>query len=141
MALKIFLDSDVVISSLISTLGAAYLLIHDTKDLELFISNLSLKELEEVVVRLNLDKNSLSNLVKVNLRTLELETTNKALKERYKDYVLDPNDAHILAGAIKGKVRFLISYNIRHFKVDKIRRDFHIFILTPGHFVQYLRSI
>lgn len=141
MTLKVFLDSDVVISSLISSLGAAYLLIHGTKDLELFISNLSLKELEEVAVRLNLDKNSLSNLTKVNFRTLELETTNKDLKEKYKDYVLDSDDAHILAGAVEGKVRFLISYNIRHFKVDKIRKDFNVFILTPGHFIQYLRSI
>lgn len=141
MALKIFLDSDVVISSLISNLGAAYLLIHSTKDLERFISNLSLKELEEVAPRLNLDRNSFLNLVKANLKTLELETTNIKLKEKYKDYVLDPDDAHILAGAIEGKVKFLISYNIRHYKVDKIRKDFNMFILTPGHFIQYLRSI
>ena len=141
MALKIFLDSDVVISSLISNLGAAYLLIHSTKDLERFISNLSLKELEEVAPRLNLDRNSFLNLVKANLKTLELETTNIKLKEKYKDYVLDPDDAHILAGAIEGKVKFLISYNIRHYKVDKIRKDFNMFVLTPGHFIQYLRSI
>lgn len=141
MTLKVFLDSDVVISSLISSLGAAYLLIRNTKDLELFISNLSLKELEEVTVRLNLDKNFLLSLVRANFRILELKTTNRKLKEKYKDYVLDPDDAHILAGAIEGKVRFLISYNIRHFKTDKIKRDFNIFVLTPGHFIQYLRSI
>ena len=45
MPLKVFVDSDVIISSLISSTGAACILLNQ-KDLDLFISNVSLKELE-----------------------------------------------------------------------------------------------
>lgn len=53
---KVFVDSDVIISSLISDKGAAYFIIHET-DLQLFISDKSREELEKVCDRLGLDKN------------------------------------------------------------------------------------
>lgn len=140
MALKIFLDSDVVISSLISSSGAAYLLINHIKNLELYISNLSLKELEVVVERLKIDKNLLTELVNNRFQKVALKDANEKIKHQYKDYVLDIDDAHIVAGAKEAQVRFLISYNLRHYKLDKIKEDFGIIVLTPAQFLQYLRS-
>ena len=52
---KVFFDSDVVISSLISTTGASYLLL-DNKDISKNISNFSLKELNIVIDRLKIPK-------------------------------------------------------------------------------------
>ena len=140
MSLKIFVDSDVVISSIISLVGAAYFLVN-SKNLTLFISNLSFLELKIVTERLNIDKSKLNELIKKRFHTVQLKGELGVLKEKYKDYVTDLNDAHIVAGATKAKVKFLISYNIKHFKVDKIKRDFNIIVTTPAHLLQYLRSI
>lgn len=141
MALQIFLDSDVIISSLISSAGAAYLLINNVKDLELYISNLSLKELEIVIERLNIEKNLLTELVSKRLQKVDLKGSSEKIKHQYKDYVLDIDDTHIVAGAEESQVRFLISYNLRHYKLDKIKEDFGIIVLTPAQFLQYLRSL
>ncbi len=141
MALKVFIDSDVVISSLISSEGAAYLLINNVLDLELYISNLSLKELEVVAERLKLEKNLLTELVSKRFQKVDLKDSNEKIKHLFDDYVLDIDDAHIAAGAKEGKVRFLISYNLRHYKLDKIKKDFGIIVLTPAQFLQYLRSL
>lgn len=120
--------------------GAAYFLL-DTTPLQLNISSLSKKELETVVKRLGIESNMLTTLIENNLKvTMLLESLSK-IKESFKQYVLDENDAHILAGAKAAKADFLITYNVKDFKIDKIKRDFGILTLTPGNFLQYLRSI
>ena len=141
MAFKTFLDSDVIISSLISSSGAAYLLINNVQDLELHISNLSVKELEIVVERLNLGKDQFNQIISNRCQKVELKDSNQKIKEKYKDYVLDIDDAHIISGAKEAKVRFLISYNLRHYKLDKIKADFGIIVMTPAQLLQYLRSL
>src|SRR4030042_6120874 len=124
MVLKVFVDSDVVISSLISSTGAAYLLINNTK-LDLFVSDISQKELETVAKRLQINKKKLRSLLKNRFKLVEL-------KKKYGNYVLDENDAHVIAGAKEAKARFLVSYNIKHFRTDKIKKDFNILILPPA---------
>lgn len=141
MPLRIFLDSDVIVSSLISQTGAAYFLINNAKDLELFISNFSIKEIGIVAKRLNLDKNQLTEIINNKCRKIDLKEPNKSLKSSYRGYVLDINDAHIIAGAKKSRARFLVSYNLRHYNLDKIKGDFGIIILTPAQLLQYLRSL
>ena len=138
--ITVFVDSDVVISSLISKLGAAYFLINETS-LKFFISNISLKELKVVVKKLGLKNEALERLVKKQFYITSLKTDLKKIEEKYKDYVMDINDSHIIAGVVKSKVKFLITYNLRHFNVDKIKRDFDILIMTPARFLQYLRSL
>jgi len=140
-ALSVFVDSDVVISSLISSSGAAYFLLKKKiKNLKFFISNISQKELKIVSRRLEIKPDNLERLVKNRFKIVKLKETNKNLKEKYADYVLDPNDAHIIAGAVKSKAKFLLTYNWRHFKREKVKNDFNIIILTPALFLQYLRS-
>jgi len=141
MALKVFVDSDVVISSLISSTGAAFLLLNQTTDLELFISNTSKDELEKVVDRLDLSSVLLKQLTQTRFTIINLEKTLEEIKKDFEDYVLDIDDAHIVAGAKKAEVNFLISYNTKHFKVDKIKDDFNIILTTPSNLLQYLRSI
>ncbi|MDP3998511.1 MAG: putative toxin-antitoxin system toxin component, PIN family [bacterium] len=138
--MRIFVDSDVIISSFISQSGAAYFLL-STTSLQLFISSLSKKELETVVKRLGIESNMLTTLIENNLKvTMLLESLSK-IKESFKQYVLDENDAHILAGARASKADFLITYNVKDFKIDKIKNDLGILTLTPGNFLQHLRSI
>lgn len=134
-----FVDSDVVISSLLSTKGASFFLFGQTK-INLFISSLSFKELKIVVKRLGIEKHKLNALLKRRLKIITLKGTKQEIKEKYQNYVLDQNDAHIIAGAVAAKVKFLLSYNLKHFKSEKIKKDFNIILLTPAGFLQYLRS-
>lgn len=140
MGLKVFVDTDVVISSLISPLGAAYLLLNQADNLDLFVSNVSVKEIEKVVIRLSLDRKAAKNLLDKRFSIVRLGETIEEVKTTFAEYVLDENDAHILAGAKAAHAHFLISYNVRHFKADAIKEDFKIILSTPANFLQYLRS-
>ncbi len=139
MALKVFVDTDVVISSLISSTGAASILLTQTKDIELVISNISQKEIEKVSERLGLENKKTKDLIK-KLSIIKLKKT-KDLEPKFDDYVLDPNDAHIVKGGKQGKAKFIISYNIKHFKTEKIKEDFNITLTTPAKLLQYSRSL
>ena len=141
MALKIFVDSDVVLSSLMSSTGAAYLLLNMTDDLDLFISNISFKELEEVADRLNLKQEKLKSLIDKRFSIVKLKDSGEKIKEQFADYILDQDDAHIVAGAKEAKTQFLVTYNTRHFKTDKLKKDFDIILTTPANLLQYLRSV
>ena len=138
--LKVFVDSDVVISSLLSSKGAAYCFIHQKPpQVKLFLSNFSIKEQEVVVRRLKLASRKLQRLIQKHFTVVELKSLVK-IKREYQQYTLDPNDAHIVAGAHQVRAQFLITYNRRHFKEDLIKKDLDIILLTPAQFLQYLRS-
>ncbi len=141
MSKKVFVDSDVIISSLISSSGAAYFLLNQARGLEFFISNISQDELMEVAKRLKLEKTKLKNLLGKRFKKVLIKEKLSEIKLSYCGYTVDPDDAHIVAGARESKVNFLISYNIRHFKTDKIKKDLNVAVITPANLLQYLRSI
>lgn len=136
---KVFLDSDIIISSLISDLGASYQLINN-KVSACFISDISYRELVLVIKRLNLAEDNLKILKKEKLNVIKLKKSLKQIRSDYKNYVKDLNDAHIVAGAVESKADFVITYNIRYFEINKIKEKYSIQIMTPGIFLQYLRS-
>ena len=139
--LRVFVDSDVVISSLISQKGAAHFLLGEKiSKVKFYISNFSFKEQKTVVERLKINQKKFQDLVKKRFAIIRLKTTAGQIKRDYQIYTTDPNDAHIVAGAEESKAKFLITYNQRHFKGDKIRNDLNILLLTPAQFLQYLRS-
>lgn len=139
--IRIFVDSDVIISSLISTSGAASILLHDTEGVELYVSNFSILELERVVERLKLDKEKLHKVINSRLSSVDIKQPYKMVREEFSYYVRDVDDAHIVAGAKKSGAMFLVSYNVRHFEAEKLKQDLNIILLTPGLFLQYLRSL
>ncbi|MBU3978319.1 PIN domain-containing protein [Patescibacteria group bacterium] len=141
MVIKIFIDTDVIISSLISQSGAAHLLLNQTKNLKLYVSNISIYEIDEVTRRLNLDIKKQKNLIINNFSQVIIKEEIKELKTFFADYVLDSNDAHIVAGAKKSHSQFLISYNTKHFRINKLKENFNIILATPANLLQYLRSI
>lgn len=139
-SIKIFIDSDVIISSLISKKGAAYFLLDQQKS-NFVISDISKLELEEVVDRLQLDQAKLKSLIERKLIVVKLTKDIPNIKRGLKDYTSDPDDTHIVAGAIKAKAKFLLTYNLRHFDRQRISKDLNITVLTPAQFLQYLRSL
>lgn len=138
---KVFVDSDVIISSLISEKGAAFFLITEKHPkVKFLISNLSLKEQRIVADRLKINEKGLQNLIGRRFTIVQLKGLVTKLKRKYQEYTIDPYDAHIVAGAHKAKAKFLITYNRRHFNEDKIKKDFNIILFTPAQFLQYLRT-
>ena len=137
---KVFVDSDVVLSSLLSSKGAAYFLLYEV-NLEFVISNISLLEIERGVVKLNLDKNQLIGLIRNILKLIELKESIKRIKKIFEKYVFDENDAHIVAGAKRTKAKAILTYNLKHFNRQKIKDDLGVIVLTPAQYLQYLRSL
>lgn len=137
--MKIFVDSDVIISALISTDGASHLLINQNF-LSPIISNLSHLELVIVIKRIKIDPKKFETLLKKRLKILQIDNEIDELKTKYRPYVYDIDDAHIVAGAHLSKCKYLISYNSKHFHAEKIKKDLDILIMTPATFIQYLRS-
>lgn len=127
----IFVDTDVVISSFISKTGAAYILLNNFSSVKFIISDQSKSEITRVAKELEIKSQNL------NLDIIKLKTD----LDNYLQYVNDKNDVHIIAAAHQAKAKFLISYKIKHFQKDKIKEDLNIIILTPGQFLQYLRSL
>ncbi len=132
--LRAFVDSDVIISSLISQKGAAYMLVNK-EGIQKFISTISQKELEIVTDRLSLNKNHLKIVINQKLKVVQLKENKKTEK-----YVFDINDSHIIDGAIASKSNYLLTYNIKHYKIEKIKKDLGIIIMRPAEFLQFLRS-
>jgi predicted nucleic acid-binding protein len=133
--IKIFLDADVIISALLSKTGASYEVLKNKK-VDKFASLQVQKEVRGVSKRLNL-----KNKIPSSLKVLKLGLTKKSLLEKYQDYVYDADGSHVVAGAIISKSGFLLTHNIRHFKVDRIKSSFDVLVTTPGSFLQYLRSV
>lgn len=132
---NVYLDSDVLVSSCLSTTGAANLLLHQNS-LVKFYTNIQEKELKIVFERLSIPQTKLTKtLQKCTLVTLDSPHLNS-----YSKYTLDPSDRHIIAGAVSSGTKFLISYNLKHFRIEAIKRNFNISILTPAQFLQFLRS-
>lgn len=138
--IKVFIDSDVVISSLLSASGAAFCLVNQQSKVSLFISNLSQEELNRVGEKLGLDHAKLERLIK-KMRIVKIAGEMKQIKSEFTKYVLDENDAHIVVGAQKAGAGFLITYNSKHFQVERIKDELKVIVMTPAVFLQYLRSL
>lgn len=140
MSKKVFVDSDVVISSLISSKGAAHLLLNQQKG-NFIISDISQKELGRVIDRLGINQDKLQALIKKRLKVVKLTKDISKIKNDFQIYSSDPNDVHIVAGAKAAKAKFLLTYNLKHFQRQKIYDDLSIVVLTPAQYLQYLRSL
>ena len=137
---KVFLDSDVVISALISNKGASSWIVSQS-DLRLVISNYSVKEIEEVIAKLGIGKNKLNKLINQRIGIVKLTGNLSTIKKDFQKYVSDIDDAHVVAGAAAGKADFLLSYNLKDYLMDAIKTKLGVLIMTPGRFLQYLRSL
>lgn len=136
--IKIFLDIDVLISALLSDKGASYKLINDSK-FKKIISKTITEEINEVSRRENIRKEKVRAILTKTKKTPLFLSKEKLLK-KYSKYVFDVEDSHVVAGAYISKSTFLLTHNIRHYHVIKIKNDLGIKVMRPGDFLQYLRS-
>jgi len=135
----VFLDADVLVSSLFSQNGASFEIIKNSK-INKVTSLVVQKEVIEVAKRklkIN-DKQVKSRLEKCPVKTLGINK--EELLKKYSDYVTDQMDSHVVAGAHILRADFLLTFNIKDFVVNKIKNNLGIIVLRPGFFLQYLRS-
>lgn len=135
---KVFVDTDVIISSLISATGAANLLLNHIDDFQLHISDVSKAEIEKVILRLNLSVEKFTLLTNTRLIIRSVSLTNLGV---FAQYTSDINDSHIVLGAKDSEARFLVTYNMKHYKTDRIKQNLGIIVLTPAELLQYWRSV
>lgn len=133
--IRVFLDTDVIISSLLSEKGASFEVLKNRK-INKTASLQIQKELKEVSVRLGIKKK-----LPKGIEIVKLGIIKRTLLETYNNFVYDPEDTHVVSGADISKSKFLLTHNIRHYKIGKIRISLGIIVMTPGNFLQYLRSL
>ncbi len=135
--IKVFLDSDVIVSAFLSSKGASFEIVKNSNIAKVISESIKI-EVEDVSKRLNFSAADKGIVEGIEVVTLKLEKAR--IVEKYFPYVLDEEDSHVVAGAEKAKVRFLLTHNTRHFQTEKIKRDFGILTMKPGIFLQFLRS-
>ena len=139
--MKVFLDSSVLVSALLSSKGASSRLLelHEAGLLECTISEYVMKEVYSVIQRKFPElKETFDELLEVlNFKMIhQLEDTQLKFA---KEWISDANDAPILAAAKKAKVDHLITLDIRHFiKATKVSKLSGLSIVTPAQFFQAL---
>lgn len=137
--IKVFLDTDVLISALLSDKGASYKLINEMK-VKMIISKAIVAEITEVARREDIDKAAVRTILK-KTKLIHLLFPKQKILQKYSKYVFDEQDSHVIAGAHISKSDFLLTHNIRHYHVVKIKNDLGIKVFRPGDFLQYLRSL
>lgn len=132
---RCFLDSDVVISALISDQGAAYELLTNGGVAKLYTSPYVLKEVERAVIKFKLDRK------RFRFFTDRLSMGSNASGTDTSGLVNDPNDGPIIGGAIANRCYFLITFNLKDYRIDEIEKRHNVTVLRPGEYLQYLRSL
>jgi hypothetical protein len=82
----------------------------------------------------------MDQLIKERFEIVKIFQKFSVIQQEYGEYVTHTSDSHIVAGASQAKVRFLISYNLKHFKTDKINSELDVLLITPAILLQHLRS-
>lgn len=136
--MRIFLDSDVVISSLISKTGAASHIVNNT-DITSIVSDVSLREINDVLKRLQIPKDKLNKAIE-RLTVSKAKTAEKEMEKSYAKFTTDVGDAKIIGSAHDAEAKYLITYNLRHYKADRIREELGIEVLTPALFLHHTRN-
>lgn len=137
--MKIFVDSDVIISSLLSEHGASRAVLRQ-KEICAIISNYSIAEIRIVIDRLGIRRESFEELLEQTLSTVTLEDSLEEIRRSKNDCVYDIHDAHIVAGAVYSEADFIATYNRKDYNHGRIKDDFGILICTPGQLLQFLRT-
>ena len=139
---KIFFDSSALVAGIISASGAARALLQlaEIEELDVVINEQVIIETERVLARKS-PRNlpDFRQAIKIVRPVIVRETAKDVQKCLY--MISDPDDAPILAAAIKAKVDFLITHNRKHFLDDpKVTEKSGLQIGTPGDALAWFRQ-
>ncbi len=139
MKIKIFIDSSVIISAMISSEGASrqVLTLCEAETLDGVISDKVIEEVGRVIMikfpKMKGDFEALLRIVKFKI----IKKISGDLLLRAKKWISDENDVPILAAAKFAKVDVLLTLDIRHFIRDPdVSKKSKLKIMTPGEFMR-----
>ena len=137
--MKIVLDTNIVLSALLSNRGASHLLmtwLFKSKKKYNVLSNTLVTEFEDVLTR---DKNikQFNNLSKEDVLSfiddICLISYHQSIYFLWRPFLKDSNDDMVLEVAVNANVRAIITFNPKDFK--GVKEQFGIDILTPKEYL------
>jgi len=138
---KVFIDTSVIFSSLLSNSGASAKIFKSARSLDIFISQYVIDEVHDVLKQ---KAPHLLDSFEQMLRVKDFAITpapRKRLVLKARKIISDPKDAPILAAAISAKVDYLVTLDKKDFINDaKVAERSGLTIVTPGQFVKLLKS-
>ena len=141
-AWRVFLDSSVLISGVISQAGAssAILDLGEAGEIVIILSKGILIETDRVFEKKFPELiGSFREFIKNLSPIIAEEPTSQEIREA--ESVIDKDDASILAAAKKENIHYLVSLDIKHFHTNQVREYFKSPIVTPARFLTEFRYI
>jgi len=140
---RLFFDSSVLIAGVLSSTGAARVLLvmSEMSDIELIISEQVIVECERSLAKKvpQALPEFRQTIKDANLKILKDPSLKEVRESLY--LISDSTDAPILAAAIKAKVDFLVTHNRKHFLDDpKVAEKSGLQIGTPGDALAWFRQ-
>ncbi len=139
---RVFLDSSVLISGVISQTGAssAILDLGEAGEIIIVLSKGVLVETDRVFEKkfphlIGEFRRFIKNLSPIIID----EASPQEIREAEK--IIDKGDASILAVAKKENISYLVSLDIKHFHTLKVRQHLKIPVVTPAQFLGEFRNI
>ena len=141
--IKVFLDSSALLAGVISSSGAARVLLvmSETGQIEVFISEHVITESERSLARKV--PHALPEF-RQSIRNAQPKILQNPTQQELRDHlylIRDPEDVPILLSAMKAKVDYLATYNRKHFLDDPtVAEKSGLRIGTPGDALAWLRE-
>ena len=140
-AVRVFLDSNVVLSGLISDKGAPRIILDLlTLKLPFLVGSTGRFNLREIERTLKKKMPKMLPLYRKYLPLLNLKIIPLPSPQEVGAFAqtIADKDAPVLASAIKGKADFLVTGDKRHFQRLRTGKDFPLRIVNPAEFVDHL---
>lgn len=137
-AVRVFLDSNVIISGLISDKGAPRICLDLlTLRLPFLVGCTGRFNLMEIERNLKKRMPGMLPVYKRYLPRLNLKIIPLPRKQELREFAqtIADKDLPILVSAIRGKAAFLVTGDKRHFQTPKARKEYPLQIATPAEFV------
>lgn len=135
-SLTIFLDSSVILSGLASPTGGSGKVLEAAKQqkLKLFTTPLVVEEVTRHLDKLNIVPDKLHRLLSSKEVRL-LANPNEGTIEKFRHVCHDPDDAHVLAGAVLSGANVLVSLDKKHILTARVRKFLKpILVKSPKDF-------
>lgn len=137
-----FLDASVILSGLASGSGGSRALFEaaKTKKLKLLTTPLVVQEVAEHLDKIGVNQQDLEALF--NKRTISIIPNPTEEKiNRFGGVTKDPDDAHVLAGAVVSGANFLISLDKAHIVTPRVKRALRpLLVFSPKEFWNWIRA-
>ena len=139
---RVFLDSSVLISGIISQTGAssAILDLGEAGEIIIVISKGVLIETDRVFeIKFPTLIGDFREFIKNLSPAVVDDPTLKEIREA--ENVIERDDAPILAAAKRENIHYLVSLDLKHFHVPKVRQYLKCPVVTPAQFLTEFRDI